>query len=328
LVIAEPQIDVVEDEFTPTTSKEMPAPAPAKPESGRGDALRTLGHGVTLFAALCGGLFLFITVGTALMHHRAQVSLRHRFTDLAANYELPPQFALGSGGNKIGAAKTTPIGTPVALLQISRIGVDEVVVEGTTGPTLLDGPGHLRNTPLPGQYGNAVIIGRRLAGGAPFLHLDQLKPGDKIRLTTAFGRVEYDVTGVGDVGANETKMFGTLLTKHGKTRNSLTLVTSDPPLVASQRLVVQADMAPGSKPHDFTPQLVRVGADELGLSGMSGIWLPLLLWLELLLAVSLATVWLFKKWNRWCAWVVCVPTLVCVVWLVFEQFFKALPASL
>jgi sortase A len=324
---------IIDQEVAPeeTLLADEPALAPTSPAPAsqpvHSEIWRSVGHGVTLFACLCLLLGLFLTVGTALMHHRAQVSLRQRFTSLLENFQLPPQFKLDAKNNPVGA-RLVPLGTPVASLQIPRLGVDEIVVEGTSGPTLLDGPGHLRATPLPGQYGNAVIIGRRIAGGAPFLHLDQLKRGDVIRFVTAFGRVEYHVTGLGDLPANDTKVFGTLETKQGKTRNTVTLVTSDPPLTASQRLVVQADMAPGSKPHDFTPQLVHVGGGELGLAGLQGVWLPLLLWLELLLAASLGTVWLFRKWNRWCAWVVCVPTLLCVVWLVFEQFLKALPASL
>src|SRR5207237_1168355 len=45
----------------------------------------------------------------------------------------------------------TPVGTPVALLTIPRIGLrDVVVVEGTSGQALQRGPGHERDSRFPG----------------------------------------------------------------------------------------------------------------------------------------------------------------------------------
>jgi sortase A len=42
------------------------------------------------------------------------------------------------------------------------------VVEGTASSDLLDGPGHLRSTVLPGQVGTSVVMGRAKTYGAPF----------------------------------------------------------------------------------------------------------------------------------------------------------------
>ena len=49
-----------------------------------------------------------------------------------------------------------------------------VVVEGTTPGEPDAGPGHLRDTPLPGQAGVSVVFGRRATFGAPFASLPQL----------------------------------------------------------------------------------------------------------------------------------------------------------
>ncbi|WP_282204896.1 sortase family protein [Kitasatospora fiedleri] len=46
-----------------------------------------------------------------------------------------------------------------------------MVVEGTTGRDLMRGPGHRRDTVLPGQPGVAVLFGRSTAFGAPFADL-------------------------------------------------------------------------------------------------------------------------------------------------------------
>ena len=44
-------------------------------------------------------------------------------------------------------------GSPVALLTIPALGISDVVVDGTASGDLLNGPGHLRTTPLPGNIG-------------------------------------------------------------------------------------------------------------------------------------------------------------------------------
>ena len=62
----------------------------------------------------------------------------------------------------------TPPGDPVALLTIPPLGVEQVVVEGTASGDLLAGPGHLRDTVLPGQAGTSVVFGRAATYGAPF----------------------------------------------------------------------------------------------------------------------------------------------------------------
>ena len=51
-------------------------------------------------------------------------------------------------------------GSPVAILTIPEIGLNAVVLEGTTGAVLEGGPGHLRDTQLPGQVGFSEITGQ------------------------------------------------------------------------------------------------------------------------------------------------------------------------
>src|SRR5205814_10125702 len=64
------------------------------------------------------------------------------------------------------ADATVPIGgtidpgTPVALIEATRIGLRYVVVEGSSAGDLRAGPGHRRDTPLPGQAGTCVRYGR------------------------------------------------------------------------------------------------------------------------------------------------------------------------
>jgi LPXTG-site transpeptidase (sortase) family protein len=85
-------------------------------------------------------------------------------------------------------------GQPLTRIEIPSIGVDTIVVQGTSPSALRAGAGHYPNTPLPGQKGNVGIAGHRTTYGRPFNKIDQLRPGDKIILTTPVGRYTYAVT--------------------------------------------------------------------------------------------------------------------------------------
>src|SRR5207237_128537 len=145
-------------------------------QSARDGVPRIVANGLTLFVALCIGLGAFLFGGTALMHSRYQRALRNEFRRNDLNLTLPPTTKTDSTG----AVSVLPIpsGTAVALLHIPRLGVNEVISEGTKSSNTLRGPGHLTATPLPGQLGNAVVIGRHSTGGAPFADLRALHPGD------------------------------------------------------------------------------------------------------------------------------------------------------
>lgn len=84
-------------------------------------------------------------------------------------------------------------GNPLTRIQIPSIGTDTIVVEGTSIKALNTGAGHYPGTPLPGEPGNVAIAGHRTMFGQPFRHLDQIRGGDKVILTTPFGKYTYQV---------------------------------------------------------------------------------------------------------------------------------------
>jgi sortase A len=86
-------------------------------------------------------------------------------------------------------------GSAVARIHIPRIGVNFVVVYGTSTSALESGPGIYRNTVLPGSGGTTAIAGHRTTFLAPFRHIDSLRPGDAIRLDMPYGDFTYRVTG-------------------------------------------------------------------------------------------------------------------------------------
>ena len=68
-------------------------------------------------------------------------------------------------------------GQPVAVLTIPAIGLSQIVVQGTSAADLMNGPGLMPGTALPGAPGNAVIAARRMTFGGPFASIGTLKRG-------------------------------------------------------------------------------------------------------------------------------------------------------
>jgi sortase A len=75
---------------------------------------------------------------------------------------------------------------------IPKIGLDAIVVEGASRKDLSEGPGHMKQTAMPGETGNAVITAHR---DTFFRHIYELVKGDQIQVRRS-GRVfTYEVTG-------------------------------------------------------------------------------------------------------------------------------------
>ena len=219
-----------------------------------------------------------------------------------------------------GATPRAPVGSPVALLQIPRIGSNLVVVEGVGIDQLRDGPGHARNTVMPGQPGNAGIAGARLANGAPFRHLDSLRNGDLIVATTLQGAFRYEVARVAVVHHGDPDPFAST------SDNRLTLLTSTPVGVANDFLVVTARLLtqPVAIPAGAGPTASPDGNG--GLSSGGGVWLGTFCALQLVLLAGWGTRWLFANWAPSVAWMVSAPVLLASLFILFQQASGLFPA--
>lgn len=80
----------------------------------------------------------------------------------------------------------------VGQLEIPRLGVSTIVMEGDAGGVLELAAGHLPETPLPWQNGNSVIAGHR---DSFFRPLKDIRLGDEITLTSLRGIFRYRVRG-------------------------------------------------------------------------------------------------------------------------------------
>ena len=132
------------------------------------------------------------------------------------------------------------VGEPFGLLTIPAIDLEELVVfEGVDRQTLKNGPGHMPNTPLPGQPGNAVISGHRTTYGRPFFDFDQLAIGDRVELDTAIGTHVYEIRDIAVVLPTDVWVVDP------RPGGWLTMTTCEPKFSARQRLVVWAELVAG-----------------------------------------------------------------------------------
>jgi sortase A len=90
------------------------------------------------------------------------------------------------------AAPAIPPDQILTRVVIPKIGLDAIVVEGASRKELSEGPGHMKQTAMPGQSGNAVITGHR---DTFFRHIYELVKGDKIQVRRAGSVFTYEVTG-------------------------------------------------------------------------------------------------------------------------------------
>ncbi|HVX16672.1 MAG TPA: class E sortase [Acidimicrobiales bacterium] len=133
------------------------------------------------------------------------------------------------------------VGDALTRIKIPTIGVDVVVVEGTTTSALRAGAGHYVQTPLPCLTGNVGIAGHRTTYGKPFHDLQKLHQGDTIVLETPIGQCTYHVNKAPfSVRPSDTSVLNT----DPAHPSTLTLTTCDPPGSAARRLIVQATLDP------------------------------------------------------------------------------------
>jgi sortase A len=68
---------------------------------------------------------------------------------------------------------------PVARLQVERLGIDCIILEGESGEVLAFGPGHLSASAKPATNGNCVLVGHR---DTAFSFLKNLEKGDILKI--------------------------------------------------------------------------------------------------------------------------------------------------
>lgn len=235
-----------------------------------------------------------------------------------------------------GPAPTPSPGEPAGIIEIPRIDLTRVLVEGTSRSDLKKGPGHYIGTPFPGQSGNVGIAGHRTTYGAPFNRIDELQPGDEIVLSTSQGSFTYEV--IPAPGSTNQAWYTVspsqveVLEDAGD--NRVTLTACHPKYSAKQRIIVNAVLqAPtvASTPIDGTDLASAQAsvADDFdeGL-GSTPEELPVSLAYGGVAALFALGAWLIarnvKQW--WAIWLVATPILLVLVWNGYVHMDRYLPA--
>lgn len=212
----------------------------------------SLGVGVLLFVA-------WILWGTGIYTSQQQDKLRDEFTEL-------PQFVAEPEDNKGGRSSpyrgpgddfAPSAGEPVFTLDIPKIDVRNVVVQGVGVEELKSGPGHYPacgegfDRPLctpdeevwPGEQGRVIVSGHRTTYGQPFWALNELEQGDEILIRTrGWGNFTYRVTRSEVILPEGSEADKVVVPDPPGNQAELVLTTCNPRYSAAERLVVYAEM--------------------------------------------------------------------------------------
>jgi sortase A len=130
------------------------------------------------------------------------------------------------------AAATTGL---IGRIEIPRLALSAVVIEGDDSKTLRRAVGHITGTPLPGQTGNVALTGHR---DTFFRPLRNVRPNDIIVVTTLQGEYRYRVVSTKVVAPDNVSVLDS------SDNQILTLVTCYPFYfvgAAPNRFIVRAE---------------------------------------------------------------------------------------
>jgi sortase A len=246
--------------------------------------------------SMLGLAFLaFVFVLSPLQQHRSQDLL---YTQLRSE--------LAAATAPFGVTAIRP-GAPVAILDIADLGLRQVVVQGTAGSDLRTGPGHARDTVLPGQVGTTVLFGRSTTYGAPFTDITTLARGQRIRVVTGQGAFVYRVEDVRHDGDAEPPALTGI-------QSRLVLVTTEGSFLRPSR-TVYVDALLASPPTVTPPRsAVFLAPFEEPMASEPSALLPLVLWLLGLIAAVSFVAWGSLRWGALQTWLVGVPLVLAALW--------------
>ena len=131
-------------------------------------------------------------------------------------------------------------GEVIGEIEVPRLGLNAIVVQGDSPASLTLAVGHLSDTALPGEWGNVALAGHR---DTFFRPLRDIRVGDGIRFKTRERTFEYRVESIEVVAPTDIQVLET------STGHDLTLLTCYPIYYvgpAPKRLVVRAREVAGA----------------------------------------------------------------------------------
>ena len=126
----------------------------------------------------------------------------------------------------------------IGRIEIDRLGINLIILEGSSQYILKYGAGHITNTAYPGEIGNFVLAGHRGYGGATFFYrLHKIKIGDEIKITYGDKVFKYIVNDSFKVLPSDLYVL-----EQPEDKKELTLITCDPPVSGTHRIIIKAQL--------------------------------------------------------------------------------------
>jgi sortase A len=131
---------------------------------------------------------------------RFERALKHSTPSIASLEQPLPTSAEEAGGT----TATSRPGDPLGRIEINRIGLAAMIMEGIDDATLRRAVGHIPDTALPGQLGNIALAGHR---DTLFRALRNIRQDDEIMLTTLAAPYRYRVDSTTVVDPDDTRVL-------------------------------------------------------------------------------------------------------------------------
>jgi sortase A len=176
--------------------------------------------------------YVFLSAGIIALSYAGYATLdRYRYQSVETS-----KFEAVSASAEPHAFKAVPIavGGVIGEIEVPRLGLKAIVVQGDSEKLLRRAVGHLPETALPGEAGNVALAGHR---DGIFRPLREVRPGDLITLRTVDREFQYQVEWTAVVPPTAVRVIGPT------SKPMLTLVTCFPFYyvgAAPERFVVRA----------------------------------------------------------------------------------------
>lgn len=171
--------------------------------------------------------------------------LTNLFAEEAGGLQSPSASSPALGPSQLpspsasGTEEEQPKLNPIAMISIPSIDLKLPVLEGATEKNMKVAAVHLKETAPIGEIGNAAIAAHRMRiKGRLFNRLDEVEVGDKITVKTKEDTFTYTVYKISIVEPTDVSVLN-----YNNTDRRLTLITCDPLINPTHRLIVHAEMS-------------------------------------------------------------------------------------
>ena len=199
---------------------------------------RTRAVSSTLANILAGAFYVFLAFGILGLSYAGFV-----FADSQAYQSLEMKKFKQAG--RLSEPHILVEGDVIGEIQVPRLGLNAIVVQGDSPASLRRAVGHLSNSALPGEWGNVALAGHR---DTFFRPLRDIRLGDEIRFKTRERSFEYRVEWIEVVAPTDIRVLDS------SSGHDLTLLTCFPIHFvgpAPKRLVVRAREVGGMLPEQL-----------------------------------------------------------------------------